>query len=351
MTANYKNILLIKPSALGDVVTALPALNALRKAYPAAKIAWFVRPEFAPILDHSKNLDDMIIFDRKLLGKWWCKPKAFKALCALISQLRKGQYDLVIDLQGLFRTALFAWLTGSKNRYGMKNAREFASIFYSHKIDLPVDSFHVIDQYMKIAASAGALADMVEFDIAPQQDAVVAVDKMLTEHGIEYSRFAIFVPGAAHNYKCWPAKSFAELADRFAKDLNLPVIGIGTAGEKQLINDIIAFAESPVINFAGLTDIPQLTALLDRASLTITNDTGPGHFAVALNTPTVMIFGPTNPSRIRPYGQPNSAAAVDADNRPATIESDDPRHRIDAVTVDQVYALAVCRLEKTGEPI
>ncbi len=349
MREQYKNILIIKPSALGDVITALPALAALRKSFPDARISWFVRPEFAPLLDQTENLDDKIIFDRKLLGKWWCKPKAFKALLQLFSQLRKGKYDLVIDLQGLFRTALFAWLTGCKNRYGMKNSREFASILYTHKIAQPSDSNHVMDYYRAIVTAAGATYDSVDFGFTCPCDAVEPVNRLLTEHSIGGRRFVVFVPSAAHEIKCWPVEHFAALADRITQDYGMPVAAVGSAKEKALIDEIVLAANVPIANFAGLTNLPKLTALLDKASLVVTNDTGPGHMAVALSTPTIMIFGPTNPSRIRPYGRADSVAAIDPDSRPQTIECRIPKYSIGAVTVDHVYGLVAKHLQKIGE--
>lgn len=346
---NYKNILLIKPSALGDIITALPTLSSLRKSFPDAKISWFVRPEFAAVLDQADNLDDMIIFDRKLLGKWWRDPKAFKALCDLFSQLRKGKYDLVIDLQGLFRTAFFAWLTGCKNRYGMKASREFASIFYTHKIQRPTDSIHVMDYYRAIVSATGASAETGDFGLTPSPDAVEAVDTLLAEYDINGRRFVVLVPSAAHKVKCWPVEHFAELADRITRQHGLAVVAIGSPGEKELVDRIASDSNVPVVNFAGRTDLPTLTALLDRASLVVTNDTGPGHMAVAVDTPTVMIFGPTNPARIRPYGRADSVAAIDADTRPPTIETHIPKYRIDAVTVDHVYGLVKNHLKQIAQ--
>lgn len=112
-------ILIIKPSALGDITLSLPALSSLRASFPQAKITWLVRREFAPLLDGAGDLDDVLIFDRKGLGKWWWHPKAFAALMRFFGDLRKGRFDLVIDLQGLFRTAFFGWLSGSRRRFGM----------------------------------------------------------------------------------------------------------------------------------------------------------------------------------------------------------------------------------------
>ncbi|MHC4368638.1 MAG: glycosyltransferase family 9 protein [Planctomycetota bacterium] len=129
MSESFKNILIIKPSSLGDIVLALPALTALRKSFPDAKISWLVRPEFAALLEHHPHLDEIILFDRKFLGKAWFHPGAFGALVLLIRRLRSCKFDVVFDFQGLFRTASLAWLSGCRKRFGRAGAREFAHIF------------------------------------------------------------------------------------------------------------------------------------------------------------------------------------------------------------------------------
>jgi len=151
-----KNILIAKPSSLGDIVLALPALRALRMSFPEAKISWLIRPEFAELIENHPHLDEIIAFDRKLLGKAWFHPGAFGALISLIRKLRRSEFDAVFDFQGLFRTASLAWLSGCKKRFGMANAREFATIFYTHKIPQNIECIHMVDYYLKIIQAAGA---------------------------------------------------------------------------------------------------------------------------------------------------------------------------------------------------
>ena len=348
MPQEYKNILIIKPSALGDVVTALPAVNALKRRYPDAKITWLIRPEFARILDSAPAVDQILIFDRKLTGKWWRSPKAFKSLKNLFSELKNAHFDLVIDLQGLFRTAFFALITGCNKRFGMKTAREGAAFFYTDKIDLPTDSFHVVDHYLSIAAAAGASADNPDFAFSPPSSAIAAADNLLTDSNIT-DRYIIFVPGAAHEIKCWPAQNFAQLADNLNKEFGLPIVAVGTAGEKQIVENINSIANTNIIDLTGKTDLPALSAIMTKASLIVTNDTGPGNLAVAANAPMVMIFGPTNPIRLEPYKKADSVAAIDPHTRPPGIRSFDSKYRIDAVAVAHVYDLAAKHLRNNTD--
>jgi lipopolysaccharide heptosyltransferase I len=342
-----KRILIIKPSALGDIVLALPALASLRASLPKAKISWFIRPEYAPLLDGVDGIDEVIGFDRKLLGKWWYNPKAFAALVRLVGRLRRARFDLVIDLQGLLRTALFAWLTRCKRRFGMDLSREFATLFYTHKIAQDTESIHVIDYYQKVVSAAGASVKAYEFNLTPMSEAIGSIAGRLTEYGVRSGRYAVFVPGSTHASKCWPVENFAVLADKITSKFDLSIIAVGTNVEKPLVRKLEAGSNVQIIDFAGLTDIPQLIALLSGAKVVVSNDTGPGHIAAALGVPVVMIFGATNPARIRPHGRHNTVAAIEPNKRGCEIESSDPKYTIEAVTVEHVLEKVTCQLRST----
>ena len=328
------NILIIKPSALGDIALALPALASLRASFPKARISWFIRPEFAPLLKNVPGVDEMVIFDRKLLGKWWYRPKSFAALIKLTKRLRSEKYDIAIDLQGLFRTAFFTWLTGCKKRFGMANAREYAVVFYNHRVPVK-DCIHVIDYYQKIVAAAGASQKVMDFNLEPDAKSKETVARLLAGHGTKPDNYAVFVPGSAHKHKCWPAENFAALAEKIASKYDMSIAAVGTNSEKSIIDELKAQSKEPVIDLAGCTDIPQLVALLNGAKLVVSNDTGPGHIAAALKKPVVLIFGPTNPARISPYGRPETVAAIDIEKRGTDIEN--KSYRIEDVSVEHVF--------------
>ena len=341
----YKNILIIKPSALGDIALSLSALASLKKSFPEAKITWFVRTGFASLLDAACDLDEKILFDRKFLGKWWRDPKAFAELMRMFKQLRNGRFDLVIDLQGLFRTAFFGWLTGCKCRYGLKGAREFAGLFYSQKVARPQNSLHLKDWYAEVVAAAGAEQITFESNFSASPKASDVVGNLLAENSLAAGKYVVFIPGAAHDNKCWPIDKFAVLAEKIKADFDLPIVIAGGPKEKPLAEKIKSTAKVSVVDLVGATDIPELVALLDKSRLVVSNDTGPGHIAVALGRDVVMIFGPTNPARICPYGCGNAVAAIDADTRGSGIENSNPDHVIEKVTVDMVYEKVAAQLK------
>jgi len=337
MAESFKNILIIKPSSLGDIVLALPALSALHRSFPDAHISWLVRPEFAKLLENHPHLNDVVLFDRKYLGRAWYNPFAFGALVALIQRLRRRKFDLVIDLQGLFRTAALAWLSGCKKRFGMASTRELAHIFYTHKVVQNQDYIHLVDYYLKIIQAAGASDVDVEFVFPQDPAAVDSVGRKLTNHGVSPDNYAVLVPGSTHRDKCWPIECFAALAGRISSQFGLSIVATGTASENFVVEKLKSIADVPIANFAGLTGLIELTALLKAAKLVVSNDTGPGHIAAALGTPLVLIFGWSNPVRIAPYRRNNCVVAVEPDDRGLGLKSPDPKHDIKAVTAAQVY--------------
>jgi lipopolysaccharide heptosyltransferase I len=347
MSETLKNILIIKPSSLGDIVLVLPALTALRRSFPEAEISWLVRPEFAPLLENHPHLTKTIPFDRKFLGKAWFNPYALGALLSLIRLLHRSRYDAVFDFQGLFRTGSLAWLSGCKKRLGMSNAREFGRIFYTHKVRQNQDCIHLVDYYLKIVKAAGVSDTGVEFLLPQNSPAASSIRKLLEKQGGEPANYAVFVPGSARKDKRWPIEQFAFLAAKISSEFNLSIIATGTTSEAELIEKFKSHAGVPVVNLAGKTSLSELVELLKSAKLVVCNDTGPGHIAAALGVPLVMIFGSVNPARLAPYKRPDCVVAIEPWNRPFKIRSSDPKYDIKNISVDDVHT-KVCEQIKLG---
>ena len=346
MSNGFKNILIIKPSSLGDIVLALPALSALHRSFPDAKISWLIRSEFAPLLENHPYLNEVILFDRKFLGKAWFHPRAFASLLSLIRRIRSSKFDAVIDLQGLFRTASLSWLSGCKKRFGMSNAREFGHIFYTHKIAQDENCVHLVDFYLKIVQAAGASDIDVEFVFSEDPQAMNSVNSLLGSYSIQPRKYIVFIPGSAHRGKCWPVERFAELADRISSQFALPILAVGTSSEKNTVEEIQSISNASIMDFTGLTNLKELVALLKSARLVVSNDTGPGHIAAALGTPLVMMFSWSNPARIAPYGKSECMIASEPYGRGLGIKSTDPKHSVKMITIDQVYQKVCEQMER-----
>ncbi len=333
---DLKNILIIKPSALGDIIMALPALKTVKSSFPEAKISWLIKSEFAPILKDNPYIDDIILFKRKELEKFFIKPSSFKELKNLIRKLRNENYDAVIDLQGLFRTASIAWLTGCRKRFGMDNAREFSTLFYTQKAKQKKDSVHIIDHYLQTVKLLTKKDVTPEFDFPVSDINLGRARELILENNIGIKNFAILIPAASKEEKCWPQDKFAKLADTLKNEFNTDIVAVGAPSESGIIEKINSISQTKIHNLAGKTTLTELAALLKLSRIVISNDTGPGHIAAALNKPLVMIFGHTNPRRLGPYNRPEAVAAIDYDKRGDEIKADNPDYYINNVTVKQV---------------
>jgi len=304
-----KRILIIKPSALGDVATTLPLLCDLHAAMPEAQIDWLVHPAFSAILERHDALHQIIPFDRKALAAWWYKPAAFRLFKALIRRLRENQYDLVIDAQGLFRSGFLARATGAKMRIGFGNAREGAPFFYTHKVRMFNGGRQIVavERMRELGRPLNLRRDLpVQFRVPLQPLAKSKATELLDSppfHGAD--AFVAVIPGARWNTKRWPAERYGALV-RQLNGKGHAVVLLGSPDEKNLCDQIehaAAQDHGAALNLAGKTDLATMIAVLARARLVVGNDSGPLHVAVALGRPIVALYGPTDPNFVGPFGQ------------------------------------------------
>ncbi|HOK96076.1 MAG TPA: glycosyltransferase family 9 protein [Anaerohalosphaeraceae bacterium] len=334
--ADYHNILIIKPSALGDIVHALPVLSSLRASFPKSRLSWLVRKEFAPLLECAEGLDNIITFDRKEMGRWYRNRRALMSLLELRNQLRAARFDLVLDLQGLLRSAIFAWMTGCPDRIGMREAREGAHLFHTRIIDRPAGTVHLLDYYHSILQAIGASVRLTECPLTVPPAAENSILQKMQLYGLRPKQFLVLIASSAHASKCWPPQHFAAAAESLHKRFGWDTAAVGTAGDKTAIEAIQSCCRIPVANLAGQTSIPELIALFRHSAAVISNDTGPGHIALAVKSPAVLVFGPTNPLRLGPYRRPECIAAIDPDKRGCAVKSSNPAYRIEHVPAEMV---------------
>ncbi len=287
---DYKNILIIKPSSLGDVVHSLPTLKALRDRFPAARLSWLINREFSDILEGNPYLDEIIPFERRYRG-FYTFTKGLK---------RKG-FDLIIDLQGLFRSGLMALLSGAKKRIGFANGRESSPMFYTDTVPVATMEMHAVDRYLLIAEHLGAKTEDKDFtiDFSKEED---YIRRLLKEKALEGEKIIVINPSGRWKTKRWPVEKFAALADLINKEKSASVILIGGPGDVGLAEQVEVKVKTEITNIAGRTTLKQLAALLSKVSLFVTNDSGPMHIAATVGTPVIALFGPTDPERTGPYG-------------------------------------------------
>lgn len=328
---NFSRILLIKPSALGDVVHTIPVLPKLRVRFPTAQIDWLITPENAGLVRHHPDLSRVVLFDRKKfaqLGRNWI---ATTEPLRFLRQLWQADYDLVIDLHGQMRSALITLATGApvrvgfarpirrtrpasghhafRNfpRHGWTGAREGSWIAYSHHIPIPTLDVHAIDRYLWLTPILGLDDSPIDSRIYLSAEIEAAAQQLLERYALQ--QFGALVPGTIWETKHWHPERFAEVG-QWLKKQGFEVVVLGSKRDRRRCEQITQLCRG-AIDFSGQTTPAELAAIVKRAAVCVTNDSGAMHLAVALDRPVVSVFGPTNPVHIGPYDRPQAVVRVD----------------------------------------
>lgn len=287
-------ILIIRLSAIGDVVMASGLIPALRARYPDARLSWLVEPPAAPLLKHNPRLDEVIVWPRaewrrlwreRRFGELWQRVRAFRA------ELRARQFDLVLDTQGLLKSGLLAWLTGAPRRLGLR-AREGSRLLMTERVlPRPDPAKPIGSEYRFLAAHLGAPAASYRLDLAVGEDARAAAARALTTAEV-HSPYVALCPFTTRPQKHWFEDRWAELARRLQERGLRPVL-LGGPADREAAARIAA--RSPAADLAGRLPLDQTVAVIEGAALVIGVDTGLTHMGSALNLPTVALFGSTRP--------------------------------------------------------
>ena len=313
-------ILLIRLSAVGDVVRTLPALTSLRRRFPSAHIDWAVEESSQEILRDQPDLDSVLVFPRKKLSRVLLHPSEMKdarqALAAFMEDLKRPGYDLVVDFQGTLKTALMARLTRAPRLVGLGrgHARELSHLLYTEPVKLPSGPMSRVDRALALAAHLGADSRDTTSQIPERAEDAAYVDLFLSSlpasaGGKRRASPAVVFPGTSRTqaYKRYPPARFARAADLIAESAGLPVVVAWGPGEQEIAGEVISAMRSPATLAPALT-LGQLTSLIRRASVFLAGDTGPMHIAWTVGAPVVAVYGPTDPEVNRPGG-PFSAVA------------------------------------------
>jgi heptosyltransferase-1 len=308
------------------VLHTLPILVKLRSRYPAARIDWLITPENAELVRYHPALSNVVLFPRRELariGRGW---SAATALVRLLRSLRSAQYDLVIDLHGQLRSALFTLATSAPVRigfdrpqrhllrasrgssrvgmHGWHGAREGSWLAYTHRIPIPTLDVHAVDRYLWLGPMLGLDNAPPDLRIYWPAQADERVDDLLRAAGLPRQGFAILVPTTIWETKHWHAERFAEVG-RYLLRQGIPVIVAGAPSDEQRCQAVVSACPG-ARDFSGRTSRSEFAALMNRSAMNVTNDSGSMHLAVALGRPVVSVFGPTDPAWIGPYGRPDS---------------------------------------------
>src|SRR5882757_7597136 len=294
--------LVVRLGSLGDIVHTLPAVAGLRDAFPKADIIWLTHPRWKGLVESSELATDI----------WETETRSYRSLREIIARIRKARFATAIDYQGLWKSAALPFLGGVSRRIGFSSEtiREFGvPILYTDRVRCT--KIHVADQNRELSRRAGAHNGVAPFALAVPSIQEVFVLQVLRGFAIE--RYVLLSPAGGWRSKCWPPDRYGMLCQRIHETLGLRCVVNHAPGEEALVSAIkAASGKADPITYNG--SLGQLMALLRNAICIVGGDTGPLHLAVALGTPAVAIFGPTDPARNGPYrmgDRSTSASPID----------------------------------------
>ena len=301
------NILVVKLSAIGDVIHALPVSYAIKESFPSAHLTWVVEPPAKDLLTDNPYIDEIIVFNKKEF-------KSIRGFFAnygpLKKELTKRPYDIALDLQGLFKSAAIVYSAGAKKSFGMCNMREMSDRI-STPIKGPHADGHIVERYLDVARAIGCQVNEVKFPLViTDRDKSVAQNAMRQAGVPDGASYAVLAVGANWPNKRWPTKYYARLSDWLYEKQLIPVFVGGGQLDESLVAEIEAQAMVPPINLVGKTSLKQLAHVITGARFVIGGDTGPVHLGAGLKVPTIMLQGPTDANRNGPYGQLENAIEI-----------------------------------------
>jgi len=361
------SILIVKLSSMGDVIHTLPAAAAIRRALPRAKIGWAIERAHADLVRDHPMIDHVIEWDRG----------SARGLLEFVRQIRRHHWDVAIDFQGLLRSGVVAFLSGARRRIGYRPTGERAHWFYTERIPRVTMDRHAVERnlalaarlegvsidepldrpYLRGAAPAAGLSSPSRFPVHLGDEEQLAVDAWLARQGFdrETHRLVAFCPDCRKEANRWLAERFAELARRLTQRPEIRVVICGGPASR----DVCAAAASEsdanrVWRADGQFGLRASMALLSRASVAVTGDTGPMHMAVAVGVRVVALFGPANPLRTGPYAEDAIVLRQTLDCAPCfarrcPLKYDPPRCMAE-LSVDAVEAAVLRQIGQASDP-
>ena len=334
-----RSIVVVKLSAIGDVLHGVPTAVALKRAFPAARLGWVVEGRAGDVLAGHPAIDHLFRLPRGWL-------KSLTAIRSLRRQLRDFAPDVALDLQGLLKSAVPTWLSGARMRIGhaAPEAREQAWRFYTHPVTATEP--HVVDRNLHLLSPLGIRADRPAFDMPRWPVSRLRMQEWLASLRLPVPP-ALINPGAGWPSKIWPADRFAAVARELDRRHGIPAIVVwGGNAEREAAERIVAGSGNAAI-IAPQTTLQDLGELCRLARVFISSDTGPLHLAAAVGTPCVGLFGPVPAKRNGPYGLGHRTVEPPTSLRPAWDDRKTDRVAMEAIDVESVVAAASDVLART----
>jgi len=345
MALTPAHILIVKLSAIGDVIHTLPALNAIRRHYPQARITWLVEEAAAGLIENHPALDRILVsrrqyWLRELRGPQKCRH--IRAILRFLRKLRDTRYDMIIDFQASLKGGVLVALARGHRKIGFGPGlehQEYSYLFLNETLPAVDMEIHALTRGLILIKKIGIPVDRIAYNLPISTRDRDDIDRLLAAGGIDScSRLVAINPVAQWETKLWDPGKFAELADLLIERYDVSVAFSGGPGDQPVVVDIVARMKQRALNLAGRTSLMGLAALYERATLLISTDTGPMHLGAAVGLPVVALFGPTAPWRTGPFGDGHRVVRTDCNCAPcfqrrcATIDC------MARITVPQVLA-------------
>lgn len=295
-----QRILIIRLSAIGDVAFASPIIHALRQRYPNAHIAWLAEPFVKDLLIHHPELDEVIVWNKarwKQLRKAGEYRQLWSEMRAFVRELRARHFDTVLDMQGLLKSGVWAWLSGAKRRIGL-GSREGSQRLMTEVVERAGEENRIGSEYQHLAAHLGLETEPFSMRVEVDSGSESAMDTRLAERGLD--QFIAVCPFTTRPQKHWIESQWQALLPQLEEQTGMPVIMLGGPGDV----DAATSLEMPgVLNWVGQTRLLEAVRVLEKAALVVGVDTGLTHIGIAKQTPVVAIFGSTCPYTWSPGAQ------------------------------------------------
>lgn len=299
---------MVRTGAIGDVVNALVFAGLVKRAAPSTHVGWVVHPLSAPLVEGHADVDRV---------HRWDKADGFAGFRALVREVRDEGYELAVDLQRIAKSALLARLSGAPRRLGFDRARtkELSWLLTNERIAGGPSHEHMVERYRAFARHLGCDGE-VEHRLPDDADAERFAQGVVDELG---GAPVVLNLGASKPSKRWRPERYGQLAASLVEDGHGPVVAMGGPGDRELADALTRTCGDAATDLVGRTSLRESIALIRRARLLVTGDTGPMHLAVAVGTPTLALFGPTDPRRVGPWGWGRGAQ-----DRHTLLQVDDP---------------------------
>ncbi|NLN92318.1 MAG: glycosyltransferase family 9 protein [Candidatus Hydrogenedens sp.] len=343
MLNGVPRILIIRFSAIGDVVRVLPALHALRDAYPHAQIDWAIEPKSLDIISGHPALDQIHVFERP--EGFRAGIRAFRSFCRT---LRDGHYDMVLDFHGIFKSgyAMGATRAATRTAFAAPRSRELSHWFANQRVTLPDQVLNRIEENLILAAATGASGSGLEVTIAVPDEVQEAVESFIHDTFQSAKRLVIVHAPVERAEKQWPLNHYAALVDMLLSDGRFDVLLTWGPGQRKIVEKVHAKCKRNPVIAPEMPSLKYFSWLARQADLYFGGDTGPMHIASAMDVPVVAVFGGTSPKRHHPFREPSQILYAAPEKKTENMTPQAAREYLEKITAEEAYDACTAMIKR-----